>query len=141
MNKDFKAKMMSAWNGNPPRVEYKAEPMPGTPHIRLLGEGSSTAALDAFLGQLEKDFKQQKGKYLTYPLKSDQAEEDVYVLEGWEVYTSGESLYEALVILYYSALYPYQVIKKYMSEHLAQEYLDEMKRREQAITALTQALN
>jgi len=122
---EFKAKMFAAWGAKPPRVQYRAEPMPGTPHLRLLGEGSSTASLDDFLLRIEANKRTQKGKFFTYPVNSDKLEEDTYILEGWEIYTSIDSCYDALVILYYSALYPYQVIKKYMGEEMAQEYYNE----------------
>ncbi|HLO85992.1 MAG TPA: hypothetical protein VK203_13430 [Nostocaceae cyanobacterium] len=122
---DFKSKIAIAWNGDPPKVKYIAEPMPGTPYLRLLGNGISSTPIDKFLNYLEQDKAKQKGKYFTFPINSNQTEEDLYVLEGWEVYTSPESCYEAIVILYYSALYPYQVIKKYMGEVMAEEYLQE----------------
>jgi hypothetical protein len=41
------------------------------------------------------------------------------------VYKGDNSCYETLVILYY-ALNPYLTYKKHMSEHWAQEYLDEL---------------
>lgn len=134
--KEFRSKMLAAWNGKPPKVEYRAEPMPGTPHLRLLGDGCSTVCLDKFLSCLESDYRQQKGKFYTFPLKSDKAEEDIYYLEGWEVFTSTTSALEAMVVLYYSAMYPYQVIKKYMGESMAQQYLDEITERERAIASL-----
>lgn len=82
-------------------------------------------SLDAFLRDLKRSIKNQTGHYYVFPVKSDQlSEDDMYFLEGWEVYTSPDSCYEALVILYYSALYPYQVIKKYMGEDMAKEYLE-----------------
>ncbi len=114
--------MMAAWKGKPPRVKFKAEPMPGTPYVRLLGCGITDMPLDKFIKNLERDIKTGKGHGYTFPLEGKDCEEDTYVLEGWEVYTSPDSCYEALVILYYSALYPYQVIKKYMGEEMAEEY-------------------
>lgn len=122
---DFKTKMLMAWKSNPPKIKYKAEPMPNTPHLRLLGSGIADMSLDQFIKDLRKDMKNQSGHYYVFPVKSDKlSEDDMYFLEGWEVYTSPDSCYEALVMLYYSALYPYQVIKKYMGEDMAQEYLE-----------------
>lgn len=122
---NFKTKMMSAWQGSPARIVYIAEPMPNTPYLRLLGNGIADMYLDGFVKDLERDMKRQSGHFYTFPLNSDKKEEDLYFLEGWEVYTSPDSCHEALVILYYSALYPYQVIKKYMGEEMAEEYLQE----------------
>ena len=119
---EFREKMWTAWGNDLPRVQYRAEPMPGTPHLCLLGNGCSTASLDEFLHQIEANKRTEKGKCFTFPVCSDKSEEDTYILEGWEVYTSPDSCYEALVILFYSALYPYQVIKKYMGDKLAEEY-------------------
>lgn len=137
---NFRDKLLAAWEGNPPRTEYRVEPMPGTPHIRLLGDGCSTLSLDDFIKTLENDYLKEKGKYFTYPLKSSKTEEDMFVLEGWEVYMSEQSVCEGLVILYYSAMYPYEVIKKYMGETLAAEYLSRKKNRELAINAISTVL-
>lgn len=119
---EFRAKMRKAWGNNTPRIQYRCEPMPGTPHLRLLGDGSSTASLEEFLKRIQLNKQKETGKCFTFPVRSDKSEEDTYILEGWEVYTGLDSCYEALVILYYSAMYPYQVIKKYMGEKLAEEY-------------------
>lgn len=96
--------------------------MPGTPYVRLLGCGIANMSLESFVKNLETDKRTGNGHGHTFPVKGKDCEEDTYVLEGWEIYTSPDSCYEALVILYYSALYPYQVIKKYMGEEMAQEY-------------------
>lgn len=138
---NFRDKLLAGWGGSPPRTEYRAEPMPGTPHIRLLGDGFSSLSLDDFIKTLETDYLKQKGKYFTYPLKSLKAEEDMFALEGWEVYKSEQGVCEGMVILYYSAVYPYEVIKKYMGESLAIEYLNKKNKREAAINALATALH
>ncbi|MBD2364480.1 hypothetical protein H6G36_25460 [Anabaena minutissima FACHB-250] len=114
--------------------------MPGTPHIRLLGDGFSSLSPDDFVKSLESDYLREKGKYFTYPLKSAKSEEDLFVLEGWEVYTSEQSVCEGLVILYYSAMYPYEVIKKYMGETLAAEFLNRKEKRKLAINAISTVL-
>ncbi|HLP89185.1 MAG TPA: hypothetical protein VK184_11430 [Nostocaceae cyanobacterium] len=122
---DFKTKMLVGWNGKPPRIKFKAEPMPGTPYVRLLGCGIADMSLENFIKDLERDKKTGNGHGHTFPINGKGCEEDTYVLEGWEVYTSPDSCYEALVLLYYSALYPYHVIKKYMGEDMAAEYLEQ----------------
>lgn len=137
---NFRDKLLAGWGGNPPRIEYRSEPMPGTPHIRLLGDGISSLSLDDFIKSLETDCLKQKGKYFTYPLKSLKTEEDMFALEGWEIYKSEQCICEGMVILYYSAMYPYEVIKKYMGESLAMEYLNKKNKREAAINALSAAL-
>lgn len=134
---NFREKLLSAWGNNPPRTEYRVEPMPGSPHVRLLGDGFSSLPLEDFVKSIEDDFLKKKGKYFTYPFKSSKQEEDTFVLEGWEVYTSNESVCDGLVLLYYSAEYPYEVIKKYMGESLAAEYLLKNEKRKLAINAIS----
>lgn len=68
--------------------------------------------------------EKQKGQYYAYVMEADRDEADTYTLKTWEVYTSPDSCYEALVILYYAPLNPYLTIKKHMGEHWAQKYLD-----------------
>lgn len=119
---EFRAKMRKAWRNKPPGICYRAEPMPDAPCLRLLGCGMANMSLESFIKGLERDKETGKGHGFTFPVRSDKSEEDTYILEGWEVYTGLDSCYEALVILYYSAMYPHQVIKKYMGEKLAEEY-------------------
>jgi len=114
--------MIAAWKGKPPQIKFTAEPMPGTPYVRLLGCGVTDMSLENFVQKLATDKETGNGHGHTFPVKGRDCEEDTYILEGWEVYTSPDSCYEALIVLYYSALYPYQVIKKYMGEDMAEEY-------------------
>lgn len=124
---DFKTKMMAAWNGQPPRVKFITQPMPGTPYLHLSGSGcASTTSVDKFIQELEQDQKKQKGHYYAYVKGGCREEADTYVLEGWEVLTGENSIYEATVILYYSALNPYLTIKKWMGEDMAEKHLIKM---------------
>lgn len=83
-------------------------------------------SLESFIKDLERDMKKQKGQYYAYVMETDKDEADTYTLQTWEVYTSPDSCYEALVILYYAPLNPYLTLKKHMGEQWAQEYLDEL---------------
>lgn len=82
-------------------------------------------SLESFIKDLEKDMEKQKGQYYAYVMDADKDEADTYILKTWEVYTSPDSCYEALVILYYAPLNPYLTYKKHMGERWAQEYLEE----------------
>jgi len=62
-------------------------------------------------------------------------EADTYFLEGWEVLTGDNSIYEYTIVLYYSAINPYLTIKKWMGEDIAQEYLA----RQVAVSAIASA--
>ncbi len=80
-------------------------------------------SLEKFLAQLETDKKHQTGYYFAYVMNGCKEEADTYFLEGWEMYSSSQSCYEALVILYYSAVNPYATLLKYMGEEMASDYL------------------
>ncbi|HLO85993.1 MAG TPA: hypothetical protein VK203_13435 [Nostocaceae cyanobacterium] len=116
----------SAWGGDPPRIYAISKPLPNAPHLPLSGGAIANMSLDNFLSDLKRDMEKQKGKYYAYVMESDKDEADTYILQTWEVYTSPESCYEALVILYYAPLNPYLTYKKHYGEHYAQEYLDEL---------------
>lgn len=130
----------NAWT-NPPRLYIVAQPMPNAPNLSITGSGTSTASLDNYLKDLQKDFDNQKGKYFAYAKKGCKEEADTFYLITWETYTSPESCYEALIMLYYAPINEYLCLKKHFSEEWAQKYLDEISAREAAITALAEALN
>ncbi|MCZ2206430.1 hypothetical protein [Cylindrospermopsis raciborskii] len=120
---NFKARLLAAWEGDPPRIEVLAYPFPSAPHLPLSGGGCTNMSLEKFLAQLETDKKHQTGYYFAYVMNGCKEEADTYFLEGWEMYTSSQSCYEALVILYYSAVNPYATLLKYMGEEMASDYL------------------
>jgi hypothetical protein len=122
----FKGKMIEAWNGNPPRIKFITQAMPGTPNLRLSGSGCTCdngTKIENFIKDLERDLHSQSGRYYAYVMGGCQEEADTYFLEGWEVWTSDHSAYEYMVILYYSAMNPYLAIKKHMGEDMAERHL------------------
>lgn len=127
MNED---KIRDAWSRKPPRIFSISQPMPNTPCLPLTGGSTTDKSLDVFLKELKQDFENQKGDYFAYVMDYYKSgdEADLYTLEAWQVCTSSDSIYEAIVILYYSASSPYLTIKKHMGESLAQEYKDHLDR-------------
>jgi hypothetical protein len=100
----------------------------------------SCTHLLSYITNIKRDIRNQTGKYFAYVMGSDGDEADTFTLETWEVYTSPESCYEALVILYYAPVNEYLCLKKHKSSDAVQRYLDKIKAREAAITALADAL-
>lgn len=133
------SKLYHAWKGNVPPVQIICCAMPNSPELPLTGGGVSRKAVDDFLKNLEKDFNNQKGRYYAYVLDyyNSEDESDIYALETWQVFYPNDGTYEAVVILYYSALNPYMTIKKHMGEDLAEEYLAKNK----VIGALSEVLS
>ncbi|HEY9598506.1 MAG TPA: hypothetical protein V6D33_12630 [Cyanophyceae cyanobacterium] len=132
-------KIREAWSRNPPRILSICQPMPNAPCLPLTGGSTTDKSLDAFLKDLKKDFENQRGKYFSYVMDYYESgdEADMYTLEAWQVCTPNDNVYEAVVILYYSAFNPYLAIKKHMDESLAQEYkehLDQIERLEELIS-------
>ena len=89
----------SAWDGDPPRVYAISKPLPNAPRLPLSGGSIANMSLESFLSDLKKDMEKQQGKYYAYVMEGNQDEADTCILQTWEVYTSPESCYEALVIL------------------------------------------
>lgn len=114
-----------AWECNPPRIHAISQAMPDSPPLHLSGGCMARMSLERFVNDLEEDTEKQKGQYYAYVMEADRDEADTYILKTWEIYTSPDSCYEALVILYYAPLNPYLTYKKHMGEQWAQEYLDE----------------
>ncbi len=116
--------MMMAWEGKPPTVKFIVQPMPGTPYLELSGQGFAISTpIERVIKDLEDDLKKQKGRYYSYVAGGCREEADTYILEGWEVVSGDDTVYEGIVILYYSALNPYLTIKKHFDESQAEEYL------------------
>ncbi|HBL14238.1 MAG TPA: hypothetical protein DD379_23190 [Cyanobacteria bacterium UBA11162] len=118
--------VFSSWGYKPPNIYAISMPLPDAPRLPLSGGAIANMSLDSFIKNLETDVKKQKGHYYAYVMEADRDEADTYTLQTWEVYTSPESCYEALVVLYYAPINPYLTYKKHMGEHWAQEYLDEL---------------
>jgi hypothetical protein len=134
---DFKAKLKSAWRNHPPRIEFFTRPMPNTPNLHLTGSGcASTTKIETFIKELERDLHSQSGSYYAYVMGGCKEEADTYFLEGWEILTGDNSVYEYTVIMYYSAVNPYLAIKKWMGEDMAKKHLA----RKAAISAIENAL-
>ncbi|HLP89354.1 MAG TPA: hypothetical protein VK184_12280 [Nostocaceae cyanobacterium] len=129
--------LYSAWEGNPPEVYYIAQPMPNSPNLNLTGGGTAIMSLEHYLLDLESDIKKQKGHYYAFVsgFYNSQDEADIYTLTTWQVCYPNDGTYEAVVILYYSALNPYLTIRKHYGEEASQEYLA----RNAAITAISNA--
>jgi hypothetical protein len=115
----------SSWDCNPPNIVAISQCLPDAPRLPLSGGCTARMSLERFIKDLEQDLKKQKGQYYAYVMEADRDEADTYTLKTWEIYTSPDSCYEALVILYYAPLNPYLTYKKHMGEHWAQEYLAE----------------
>lgn len=114
----------SSWDCNPPNIFAISQCLADAPRLPLSGGCTTRMSLERFIKDLERDVEKQKGQYYAYVMEADRDEADTYTLKTWEVYTSPDSCYEALVILYYAPLNPYLTIKKHMGEHWAQKYLD-----------------
>lgn len=121
---DMNKTVLSSWGFKPPNVYAISAPLPDAPRLPLSGGAIANMSLDSFIKDLERDMEKQKGRYYAYVMEADRDEADTYILKTWEIYTSPDSCYEALVILYYAPLDPYLTIKKHMGEHWAQKYLD-----------------
>lgn len=121
------SKIYFAWESDVPNVLVICLPMPNTPDLSLAGGGVSRQSADEFLRGLEKDFKNQSGRYYAYILGHHNSpdESDLFILETWQILCPNDGTYEAIVILYYSAINPYLTIKKHLGEDLAEEYLSE----------------
>jgi len=133
----------NSWSGDPPRIKVMVQPLPNAPYLFLSGGGNADMSLDSYINDLKRDIRNQTGKYFAYVMKSwggDKEEADTFVLQTWEVYTSPDSCYEALVILYYAPMDEYLTLKKHKGEEAAQEYLNMIKSREIAISALSSVL-
>ncbi|HLP89682.1 MAG TPA: hypothetical protein VK184_13955 [Nostocaceae cyanobacterium] len=118
-------KIFNAWKSKPPRIYIITQAMADSVEVPLSGGGMASVSADEYELKLKQDLERKTGKYYAYPMGSGECEEETFVLETWEKYTSPDSCYEAMFILYYSALYPYQVIKKHLGEDMAEEYLQE----------------
>jgi hypothetical protein len=132
-----------SWSGDPPRIKVIVQPLPSAPFVYLSGGGSADMSLDSYINDLKRDIRNQTGNYFAYVVKSNggsREEADTFTLQTWEVYTSSDSCYEALVILYYAPINEYLCLKKHKGEAVAQEYLDKIQAREVAIAALAEAL-
>ncbi len=124
MGNDIRSKMMTAWEGSPPTVKFISQPMPGTPYLELSGQGFAISTpLKQVIKELENDLRCQRGRYYAYVMGGCRDEADTYLLDGWEVVWGEDTVYEGIVILYYSALNPYLTIKKHFGEAEAEEYL------------------
>lgn len=133
---DFRSRLSNAWKNHPPRIEFLTRPMPDTPDLHLTGTGcASTTKIEDFIKGLERDLKTQSGRYYAYVMGGCKEEADTYFLEGWEILTGENSIYEYTVIMYYSAVNPYLAVKKWMGEDMAQKHLA----RKAAISAIENA--
>lgn len=127
----------NAWSGDPPRLYIIAEPMPNAPYVRLSGGGVADMSLDEYLSDLQKNSDNQSGKYFAYVKGGCREEADTFTLQTWDVYTSPTSCYEAFIHLYYAPVNEYLCLKKHLGEKWAQQYLDEIAKREMAVSAIT----
>lgn len=114
------SKLIEAWGNDPPRILYLAHPFPDTPDLPLSGSGTADMSVETFLADLQRDYDLQQGHYFAYVMNSDKEEADTYTLSEWEVVGSTKC-HEAVIILYYSAVVPYQTVLKYMPA-LAEDY-------------------
>jgi hypothetical protein len=129
-----------AWNNDPPRIKVITQPLPNAPYVSLSGGGCANKSLDSFIKDLERDIKNESGKQFVYVRNSNGDEADTFSLQTWEIYTSPDSCYEALVILYYAPINEYLCLKKHKGEKAAQEYLDGIKSLDIARRAVANAL-
>lgn len=113
----------SAWDGNPPNIQYLAVPMPDAPYLPLTGCGMARTRLNTFLEDLERDFANQSGHYFEYVWESEKDEADTYALQSWEVFRPDNAMFEALVVLYYAPINPYLTLQKHLGQDAADEYL------------------
>jgi hypothetical protein len=132
-------KIRDCWGGEPPKIRFISQALPNATCLPLSRSGCSNASLGDFLESLKRDRDRQSGKFFAYVKSKSggcQEEADTYSLKSWEVYTSPESCYEALVILYYAPINEYLTIKKHLGEDWAQNYLNQLEKRQQAIASL-----
>jgi len=133
---NFRDKLKVAWDNAPPRLVFLTRPMPNAPNLYLSGSGFAIdTSIESFIQKLERDKRSHSGKYFAYVMEGCKEEADTYFLEGWEVLTGDNSIYEYTIVLYYSAINPYLTIKKWMGEDIAQEYLA----RQVAVSAIASA--
>jgi hypothetical protein len=114
----------SAWDGDPPNIQYLTTPMPDAPYLPLTGTGAAQMTLESFLNDLEQDFERQKGHFFEYVWESDKDEADTYALQSWEVFRPDGGTFEALVVLYYAPINTYLTLQKHFGQDVADEYLD-----------------
>ncbi|WP_017654702.1 hypothetical protein [Fortiea contorta] len=114
----------SAWDGNPPNIQYFTAPMPDAPYLPLTGCGTARTQLKSFLNSIERDFEQQTGHYFEYVWESDKDDADTYALQSWEVFRPENGSFEALVVLYYAPINPYLTLQKHFGQDAADEYLE-----------------
>jgi hypothetical protein len=133
--------LKDSWDGEPPRIKAISQVLPNAPHLWLSGGGCADTSLSNFIENLERDIKNQTGRFFAYVMNSDGDEADTFSLQTWEVYTSPDSCYEALVILYYAPINEYLCLKKYKGEDSAQRYLEKIKARDVIVAALAEVLN
>lgn len=112
--------LREAWDNNPPPILYLAMPFPNAPDLPLSGSGTARMSIESFLQDLQQDCNHQEGHYFAYVFNSNREEPDTYRLTEWEV-VGGTKCHEAVVLLYYSPVSPYQTVLKYMPD-LAEEY-------------------
>lgn len=112
--------------------------MADSPNLNLTGSGTARMSLEKYLQDLERDIKKQTGYFYAFVSghykSTDEA--DIYTLKTWQVCHPNDRTYEAIVILYYTALNPYLTIKKHYGNEAAQEYLA----RNAALAAIADAL-
>jgi hypothetical protein len=113
----------SAWDGNPPNIQYFATPMPDAPHLPLTGCGAARTQLNSFLNDLERDCANQSGHYFEYIWESEKDEADTYALQDRQVFRPDNGTCEALVVLYYAPINPYLTLQKHFGQDAADEYL------------------
>lgn len=121
-----KRSLYSAWDGNPPNIQLLSTPMPDAPYLPLTGGGTARMSLDALLGDLDRDMRQQTGRFFEYVWESDRDEADTYSLQSWEVCRPDSGVFEAIVVLYYFPINPYLTLGKHMGQDAAEEYLKDI---------------
>ncbi|AFY36035.1 hypothetical protein [Calothrix sp. PCC 7507] len=131
------------WDENPIRIQAISHQMPSAPNLPLSGGCTTRMPLERFLKELERDLKNQTGKYYVRVRGCDDSEDEanIYTLKTWQVCRPDDGTYEAVVILYYAPINTYLTLKKHFGDEDAQAYLDQIAARSAAITALTDALD
>jgi len=117
--------LYSVWDARPPRVHAISYPIPGTPHLTLVGGSVTDMSVDKYVKDLEQEVRNQSGAYFAYVwgCHNSQDEADIYTLQTWQICRPDDGTYEAVVLLYYAAMNPYLTIKKHFGEAEAEEYL------------------
>ncbi|WP_017651080.1 hypothetical protein [Fortiea contorta] len=128
------------WGENPPRIELVSLPMPSAPYLPLTGGGCANTSVNSFINDLNKAVKNQSERYFTrvwgYGRSDDEA--DIYTLQTWQICTPEDKTYEVVILLYYAPINQYLTLKKHFGEEDADRYLEEIKARNAAITALSE---